>query len=477
MFVHFPLSIPKLSALLVATIVPLSASAVTLQEAKAYVANNQFPQAVTALRNLMAQPKYKTNPECCLLYGQSLCMTAAYAEAVPQLEYAAQKNKQAAWWYLGLSRQHLYDFEGAIVALEKYRQHVAKNELWASRTDSVLAECQLGLKAVSHVQDVEIIDSMIVSKATFTSHYLLGAESGRMLQADKCGAKFATLVDSAEAVVFENQAADYRLLAGRTESGYALYESHLFANDWDEPRLIASIDAGTRRLCYPFLRSDSETLYFACDSTPGLGGMDIYKTHYSTDTESFYTPERLGMPFNSPYDDYMMAIDETHQVGWWATNRNTAGDQVCIYLFKLTDTPRYLEGRQPDRARIANIADSWRNAQGYESLIEEIHNAPQFVEIQEVIRIPINDAVVYTSVDQFRSAKAREMYELSLRIEESLLTTQGELDSMRQEYHGATAKRRQEMKQAILKAEQKELQLIDQLKSAQKKYRSLELSE
>ncbi|MBP5346890.1 MAG: tetratricopeptide repeat protein [Bacteroidales bacterium] len=455
--------------------VSFSLRAVTLQEAKAYVVNGQYPQAVTAFRSLMTQPKYQKNAECNKLFGQSLCMTGAYAEAVPFLEFATQKAQKGAWWYLGICHQHLYDFDGAIQALEKYRATLPKNSLWLDRTDSILAECQVGLKGVSHVQDVVIIDSLLVPKNLFFTHYMLGAESGRLLNPANCGAKFSSVVDTTETVVFENQAADYRLLVCLKDSVYGLYESHLFADEWEEPRRISSIQVGQRHLCYPFLRSDSETLYFACDSTPGYGGLDIYKTHYSTDTESYYTPERLGMPFNSPYDDYMMAIDETHQVGWWATNRNTTSDLVCIYLFRLEDTPKYLEGRNPDRGRIASIADSWRRKEGYEALVEEIRNAPQFLVEQEVVRIPISDAVIYTGVDQFRSSEARAAYEQSLQVEESLLTVQGELDSMRQEYRSANAKRRKELQPVIVQAEQTELQLISQLKSIQKKYRSLEI--
>ena len=453
----------------------LSASAVTLQEAKAYVSNGQYHQAVAAFRSIMAQPKYKPNADISKLYGQALCMTGAYQESIEPLQYAAQHSKTGAWWYLGISRQHLYDFDGAIVALEKYRSLMKKGSLWIDRTDSIIAECQIGRQGVSHVQDVIVIDSLVVPRRLFFGHYLLGAESGRLIDPVRCGGRFAAMADSADAVVFENQAADYRMFATLRQGKYGLYESHLFADQWEEPRLIASIEAGTRRLCYPFLRSDSETLYFACDSTPGFGGFDIYKTHYSTDTESYYKPERLGMPFNSPYDDYMMAIDETHQVGWWATNRNTPADQVCIYLFKLDESPKYLEGRQPNRARIASISATWRDKKGYESLIEEIHTAPQVIVVQEVVRIPISDAVVYSSVDQFKSAEARSLYEQSLQTEESLLTVQGELDSMRQEYHAASPKQRQELGKRILKAEQQEVELEARLKSMQKKYRNLEL--
>jgi len=453
----------------------LTLLAVTQQEARAYITNQQYPQAVSAYRALIQQKTLAKNPDINKFFGQALCMTGAYEESIPYLEFAASKNKSGAWWYLGISRQHLYDFDGAIQALEKYRSQMNKGSMWLPRIDSVVAECQVGLKGVGHVQDIVIIDSMVVAKETFFTHYKLGPESGRIVKGQRSNDKGQMADDNSQlSTVFENQAGDYRLMACCDEEGYRLYESHLFSGEWSELQAIASIEAGTRTLCYPFLRSDSETLFFACDSTPGYGGFDIYKTHYSTENESYYTPERLPMPFNSPYDDYMMAIDETHQVGWWATNRNTAPGMVCIYLFQMEDSPRYLDGRNPARAQVTSIAETWRDPKGYEALVEEILSAPQFVEEKEEIRIPISDAVVYTSVDQFRNPKAREMYDASLRIESDLLTVQGELDSQRQEYHQANANRRAELRKSILQAEQKEQQLLDQLRASQKKYRSLE---
>ena len=118
----------------------LAARAVTQQEARAYVTNGQYAQAVTAYRTLMQQATLAKNADCNKLFGQALCMTGMYEESVPYLEFAANKSRSAAWWYLAISRQHLYDFEGALAALEKYRPTVKKDAEWQARIDSVQAE-------------------------------------------------------------------------------------------------------------------------------------------------------------------------------------------------------------------------------------------------------------------------------------------------------------------------------------------------
>ncbi len=443
--------------------------AVSMQEAKLFIKSNDYPKAVAAFRTLLQQqPSLAKNAEFNKFFGQSLCMTGAYEESVPYLEFGAKYAKTGAWWYLGISRQHLYDFEGAIEALEKYKSKMGRNSSWIPRTDSIIAECKVGLKGVQHVQDVVILDSLLVPRKQFFAHYKLGAESGRVLPMVTEG--------NLDSLLFENQTGDYRLYAALHDSVYALFEQHQFNGEWEKPTVIASIEAGTRKLCFPFMRSDSETLYFACDSTPGYGGLDIYKTHYNSETESFYTPERLAMPFNSPFDDYMMAVDETHQIGWWATNRNVPNnDMVCIYLFQLEEVPAYLEGAQPDRARIASVADSWRDANGYADLVQEALEAPQVAEVKEVVLIPINDAVIYTSADQFRSAQAREAYELSVRLRASLDALQAELAGYRVEWHQAGAQRRSAMRALIEQEEKRERELHDQWLAAQKKYRNLEI--
>lgn len=434
--------------------------AVTLQEARNYINNKDYPAAVAAFRQLISQPAYARNAEINKFYGQALCMTGAYAESLPYLEVGAKGRKIGAWWYMGISKQHLYDFDGAIEALENYKTACGPQSSWIPRTDSIIAECQIGQKALRKTLDVVIIDSMIVKREVFWSHYMLGAESGRMLADGR----------------YENQGADYKLWADVDAEGvYHLYEQHRYGDNWEEAQIIASIEAEGAQLCYPFMRSDGETLYFGSDRTPGMGGFDIYKTHYNADSESYYQPERLGMPFNSPFDDYMLAIDETHQVGWWATNRSTTSDEVCIYLFQVDEEPSYVEEPSVARARIDCISDSWKDAEGYKELVAQIFSAPQTEVEVETLVVPISDDRVYHSVAEFRNPKARDAYQLSLKFEEDLQELQSNLEQMRSEFHSANASRREKLRPAILQAEKREEMLRLQLKDAQKNYRNLEL--
>lgn len=434
-------------------------SAITKKEAQTLVENHQYEEAIEALRSLMKQSAYAKDGECNKLLGQSLCMTGRYKEAVKPLEAAIRLNRRSgALWYQAIVRQHLYDFEGALASIEAYRP-VLKSDVWIERADSLEAECQQGLRALNHVQDVEIIDSLFVYKPSFFSYYNLGPESGRVLH------------DEREGIYFENQAADYRIYA----SEGSLFESYKIKDVWEDKHPLKGVGSEDFQVLMPFMRTDGETLYFACDSTPGMGGLDIYKTRFNSEEGEFYQPERLGMPFNSPFDDYMMAIDETHQVGWWATDRGDDPEHVLIYLFKLSDDSEYLDEPSVERARVDRIADSWRQEGGYEELVNAIMTADKQAKPKEKVRIVINDQHVYESVDQFRDPKSKQWYEQNLQTSKLIADNEALLENLRKEYAAAPKAQKQAIAAQIHRIEEELYSFYRQVSVVEKKYRSLEL--
>jgi len=390
--------------------------------------------------------------------GKRLCQEGRYEEALPYLEKALKQNKKSgALWYMAIVRQHLYDFDGALDAIETYRTQLSSED-WLNRADSLISVINICRRAYEHTQDVVIIDSMLVSRDDFFSYYQLGAESGRVLK-------------DGNGLFFENQAADYHIVS----NGHQLLETHKFQNRWEESHPLSGLGTLDCSICYPFMRSDGETLFFACDSIPGMGGFDIYRTSYNAEEGGYYQPERLGMPFNSPYNDYMLAIDETHQVGWWATDRNAPEDKVMIYLFLYEEDPQYLDEPTPSRARIDCIAETWREEQGYSELIAQLKEAPQAPVIEAPkLHIVINDNKIYSSTDQFRNKQALKAYQQS----ESLLSQIAELEQTvaesRRQYSHANSQQKKTLEARLQKAEETLIDLYRQQREAVIQYRQLE---
>lgn len=78
--------------------------------------------------------------------------------------------------------------------------------------------------------------------------------------------------------------------------------------------------------------TDGTTLYFSSNRPGGMGGYDIYRTIYDPEARSFSEPVNMGVPFNSPFDDYLFMPDNFANRAWFASNRETVGtDSVTVY--------------------------------------------------------------------------------------------------------------------------------------------------
>lgn len=444
-----------LFALLCLFSLPLCAA--NKNDAKTLVQNGQYAQAIAVFESIAHQPSFAKDADAQKLMGQAYCMLGRYAEALPHLERAVSLNsKSGALWYLSITRQHLYDYEGAIDALETYMPFL-HSDSWKERADSLMNICEIGQRAFEHTLDVVVIDSILVGKTQFFEHYKLGDESGRILSSDGD-------------VYFENQSGDHRIFCQDSK----LYECHKFQDKWDEFHRLEGVGSEQFQVLDPFLLSDGETLYFASDSLPGLGGLDIYKTTFDAEEGRFYQPERLGMPFNSPYDDYMMAIDEAHQVGWWATERNAAPDSVMIYLFLFDPEAPVLDEPTTSRARVDCIAETWKVEGGYQTLLDEIFNPTPVVDVSEMLHVVVAPGVVYTDVSQFRNPKAQEAYLESEAKWRELADAETNLAAERRKFASSKNSLREPIKARILQLEETVLALQKEHEELVLRYRSLE---
>lgn len=101
---------------------------------------------------------------------------------------------------------------------------------------------------------------------------------------------------------------------------------------WLRPQNLGNIINTEGEEVFPYLANDS-TLYFASDGHEGLGGLDIYVSHWDKIAHQFSKPENVGAPINSPYDDISMALNPDGSGGYFSSNRpaEKAGDNIYFY--------------------------------------------------------------------------------------------------------------------------------------------------
>lgn len=418
-------------------------SAQTLDEARNMYRAGRYAEAMPVFeKQLKKKPKSATLNQW---YGVCLYETGERARAEKYLKIAVAGKIPSAYRYLGDICYEQYRFVEAVNYYTRYIEYLDESEdedIDTEAYETLITHAELGAQKLSKVQNVQVIDSMIVDKERFFTHYRLSSEAGALLDYT------ALVADAAPAAspAYRTQRGD-KIIYAVTTTMYGcelVARSNMGDGTYGEEEPFDDLSTPYDEN-YPFLMSDGVTLYYASnDEDLSLGGYDIVCTTYNIVGEEYNEPEALPMPFNSPYNDYMMAIDEYNGVGWFVSDRFQPEGKLVIYLYIYEESPRVLsEADTPDlisRAKISSIRDTWQPDVDYSTILAQINKIEttlQPVQQESKMSFAITDDIVYTDLSQFRNKEARAIY---LKAQEARRLIKGyetELRKLREEYVGS----------------------------------------
>ena len=108
--------------------------------------------------------------------------------------------------------------------------------------------------------------------------------------------------------------------------------------NWTPAKNIGNVINTSGNEKTPYIHSDSQTLYFASDGHPGLGGYDIF---YSRFRDGQWTkPVNIGYPINTKYDDLSFVVNTTGDMAYFASNQLQGKGGWDIYAFELYEEAR-----------------------------------------------------------------------------------------------------------------------------------------
>ena len=333
-------------------------------------------------------------------------------------------------------------------------------------------------------QQIVIIDSIVMDKDQFLSAFRLSSETGSVTTCQKFFGK------PVEGYLFRNEMGNKIYFSMPDDSlRQQLFTSDKLGEEWSKAQPLQGISEGISEASYPFMLADGITFYFAGKGEESIGGYDIFLTRYDSRSGSFLKPENIGMPFNSEANDYMFAIDELNQIGYFVSDRRQPEDQVCVYIFipsdsrKTYDSSMYTEQQIRDFADITRIADTWGDGQLRKNALmrlEAINAQKPTAEVQQTTDnqqvIIINDHLTYSKASDFRSQKAAMLYKQLISARKQLDMLESELSKSRDYFAKASDSERTSLRKEILSAEKELLQLNRQIKTLEKQTRNEENS-
>ncbi len=443
-------SLYSLILLLTAALTAMAAK--PLDEAKRLYLDGQYEEALPRLEALKKSSPRDGNVNYYL--GSTLYALGRYDEAEAPLKVAEGRGVTDASRLRAVIALDAYRLDDASEALDTWEAKLKKNK---KQAPDELGEMQSRLimmrNMLERVEKIEIIDSLVVDADDFFTHYRLSRSAGHLVPAAEAGTDAAT-------VVYRPENNGELIWAEADTTGTLRLMSAQILDDGttDSPRHLDDELAGGGNADYPFLMADGMTLYFAADGDNSLGGYDIFLTRRNDD--GFFQPQNIGMPYNSPYDDYMLAIDESTGIGWWATDRNRIPGKVTIYVYITSPTRVNVDVDDPalaGLARISSIAATQTPGKDYSDLRERIaaigdgrHSARTG---HAVFEIALGNGRIAHSLDDFSNARARKAMEELLANRAEREKTAAELEKLRDRYRAgdrSTAARIEELEDMTL---------------------------
>lgn len=332
-------------------------------------------------------------------------------------------------------------------------------------------------------QKVMFIDSVVVSKSKLLSSLNIPDEAGSIQAYNK----FFNTTDQPNSIVYLNQLRNKCVFSKFTDGGWDLYSKEMIGEKWSNAVPLKGLDilGDDVDINWPFLLSDGTTLYFAAKGEESIGGFDIFMTRYDETTQSYLKPENIGMPFNSIDNDYFFIVDEYDGIGWFATDRNQPEGKVCIYSFIYNNVrenyvvDEYTSEQLRQLSEIHSISQTWTSNQARLDALEQltaVYKRKFTQKKKNDFEFVINDELTYTTLTDFRSVEAAEMY---VNLNE-LLRKKNKLDSSiehaRIAYPTARQPQREQYKQQLLAAEKQSEKYETDIKNLSKKIRRIELT-
>lgn len=125
--------------------------------------------------------------------------------------------------------------------------------------------------------------------------------------------------------------------------GCDLYSVKKLPNgEWGDPVNLGSKVNTKYDENFPMFDEKTNMLYFASQGHTGMGGYDIFKTKFNTETKTFGSPINIGYPINTPEDNMQISLAKNKRDAYISAYRKEGFGDLDIYKVTFNDVENSL---------------------------------------------------------------------------------------------------------------------------------------
>ena len=277
---------------------------------------------------------------CCLFF-----VNKSIPSAIQYLKYSSTRPNVPpdAYFYLGECYMLNYQFSEAGKAYYQFYETGAKTEIKEKQPLRKAEMAENAIKLTKQKNIIEIINSSLFSFKD-SNHIkqikAMGGELGNKPeelktpfedQGDLCGLSFMPQK------IFKG---DYIYFSGygkNKKRGTELFRvKSLGEKKWADPEPLESLNTDYNEII-PYYDPAGKDLYFASEGHSSMGGLDIFKSHYNQENNTWTEPVNLGFPVNSTSNEYIFLPGTDLGTVLILTDRQGLDEMSTIYILRVKE--------------------------------------------------------------------------------------------------------------------------------------------
>lgn len=277
-------------------------------------------------------PEYNYKLGVCMLYTEP-DKKKPYSYLQVALKNPADAPKEAKF-YLAKTYHINYRFDEAIKYYTEYKQTASSSNIKKLEVDREIQACKNGKRLLSNLSDLIIINKKQLNEEDYFKAYDIKSIGGKLLvKPDEYKSGYDKRKKD-KSVVYLPKTAErlyYSSYGDGGNNGRDIYYVNKLPNgSWSKATLLPSTINSEYDEDYPFLHPNGKTLYFSSKGHNSMGGYDVFKTTYNSETQTWSKPENLEFPINSPDDDILFVTDSLEKTAYFSTGRYSPYKKIDV---------------------------------------------------------------------------------------------------------------------------------------------------
>jgi hypothetical protein len=303
-------------------------------------------------------------------------------EAIERLYGAATRpgNPPDAEFYLARAYHLDYNFTESLKYYSKFEASATRQQAREFRIDHLKATCRSALEITSSYNPYEVMNVTFIDLFDSVQFTQIKMKGGHLQY--KPDIYFSDGEDRVglTGIMFRSPNAvrgEYAFFAGyarNKKAGAQLFRIRKGpGNSWGEPEEIKALNTDGDDVM-PYFDPIENDLYYATNGRLGIGGYDLYRSHYDSERDEWSEPMNMGFPINSAMDDILLLPGSDLGMMMFFSNRQGGDSMVTVYRVHLIEPKKSTDVN--DQKMLREIASLGGVAEEILAELEELRNAP-----------------------------------------------------------------------------------------------------